>query len=46
MTAELLRAVAVTLREAIMRLGELAATYGVGARKMIEGYAYFMTHAR
>ena len=55
MTPETLRPVAVALREAIVRLhpevnevvrlGDRAASYGVGPRKMIEGYAYIMPHA-
>ena len=55
MTAEPLRPVAVALRDAILRLhpevsevvrlGDRAATYGVGPRKMVEGYAYIMPHA-
>lgn len=55
MTAEALRPVAVALRDAILRLhpeasevvrpGDRAATYGVGPRKMVEGYAYIMPHA-
>ena len=55
MTAEPLRPVAVALRDAIVRLhpevsevvrlGDRAATYGVGPRKMVEGYAYIMPHA-
>ena len=54
MTAEPLRPVAVTIREAIMRLhpevsevvrlGERAATFGVGPKKMSEGYAYILPH--
>lgn len=28
----------------VVRLGDRAATYGVGPRKMIEGYAYLMPH--
>lgn len=54
MTAGPLRPVAVALREAIVRLhpevnevvrlGDRAASYGVGPRKMIEGYAYIMPH--
>lgn len=54
MTPETLRPVAVALREAILslhpevsevvRLGDRAASYGVGPRKMIEGYAYIMPH--
>ena len=56
MTAEPLRPVAVALREAIVRLhpevsevvrlGERAATFGVGPRKMLEGYAYILPHPR
>ena len=56
MTAEPLRPVAVALREAIMRLhpevsevvrlGERAATFGVGPKKMSEGYAYILPHSR
>ena len=56
MTAEPLRPVAVALREAIMRLhpevsqvvrlGERSATFGVGPRKMSEGYAYIPPHPR
>ena len=56
MTAEPLRPVAVTIREAIMRLnpevsevvrlGERAATFGVGPKKMSEGYAYILPHPR
>ena len=55
MTAEPLRPVVVALRDAILRLhpevnevvrlGDRAATYGVGPRKMVEGYAYIMPHA-
>ena len=54
MTPETLRPVVVALREAILslhpevnevvRLGDRAASYGVGPRKMIEGYAYIMPH--
>ena len=50
-----LRPVAVALREIILevhadacevvRLGDRAATYGVGPRKMIDGYAYILPHA-
>ncbi len=56
MTAEPLRPVAVALREAIVRLhpevsevvrlGERAATFGVGPKKMSEGYAYILPHPR
>lgn len=55
MTPEPLRPVAVALRDIILhlhpdvdeavRLGDRAASYGVGPRKMIEGYAYIMPHA-
>ena len=30
----------------VVRPGERAATYGVGPRKMIDGYAYILPHAR
>lgn len=30
----------------VVRLGERAATYGVGPRKMIDGYAYILPYAR
>lgn len=56
MTEEPLRPVLAALRELIfeehpaacevVRLGDRAATYGVGPRKMIDGYAYLMPHAR
>ena len=29
----------------VVRLGDRAATYGVGPRKMIDGYAYILPHA-
>ena len=55
MTPEPLRPVAEALREAVVRLhpdvtevvrlGDRAATYGVGPRKMLDGYAYVMPHA-
>ena len=55
MTPEPLRPVAFALREAVLRLhpevtevvrlGDRAATYGVGLRKMLDGYAYVMPHA-
>ncbi|MDE2816113.1 MAG: DUF1801 domain-containing protein [Chloroflexota bacterium] len=54
MTEEPLRAVAAALREVIrgvdpnacevVRLGDRAATYGVGPRKMKDGYAYILPH--
>lgn len=53
-TEEPLRAVAAALREVVLeidphmcevvRLGDRAATYGVGPRKMIDGYAYILPH--
>ena len=56
MASEPLRPVALALREAIVRLhpkvsevvrlGERAATYGLGPRKNTEGYAYIMPHAK
>ena len=55
LTEEPLRPVAVALRRIILgvhadacevvRLGDRAATYGVGPRKMIDGYAYILPHA-
>ena len=55
LTEESLRPVAVTLRRIILevhadacevvRLGDRAATYGVGPRKMIDGYAYILPHS-
>ena len=54
MTTESLRPVAAALREVIfevdpnacevVRLGDRAATYGVGPRKMKDGYAYILPH--
>ena len=53
---EAVRPVAVALRKAVfaahpeacetVRLGDHAATYGLGPRKMLDGYAYVMPHAR
>ena len=53
-TPEALRPIVNTLREIIfqinptvcevVRLGDRAATYGVGPRKMIDGYAYILPH--
>ncbi len=53
-TAEDLQPIVRALREAIfdvhpeacevVRLGDRAATYGVGPRKMIDGYAYILPH--
>ena len=55
-TKESLRPVAIALRELVLeiepsacevvRLGDRAATYGVGPRKMIDGYAYILPHGR
>lgn len=54
LTEEPLRPVTVALRKIILevhadacevvRLGDRAATYGVGPRKMIDGYAYILPH--
>ena len=56
MTPEPLRAVVEALRAAALaacadahesvRLGDRAATYGLGPRKMLDGYAYVMPQAR
>ena len=53
---ESLRPVVTALREVIVevdpntcevvRLGDRAATYGVGPRKMLDGYAYILPHKR
>lgn len=55
-TEEPLRPVATALREAVfevdpdtcevVRLGDRAATYGVGLRKMLDGYAYILPYKR
>ena len=55
LTEEPLRAIVSALKETILevhldacevvRLGDRAATYGVGPRKMIDGYAYILPHA-
>ena len=55
-TEEGLRPIVTALREVILevdpdscevvRLGDRAATYGVGPRKMIDGYAYILPHKR
>ena len=55
-TEESLRPVVTALREVIfevdrdtcevVRLGDRAATYGVGPRKMLDGYAYILPHKR
>ena len=56
MASEPLRPVALALREAILRLhpevsevvrlGERAATYGLGPKKNTKGYAYIMPYAK
>ncbi len=53
-TAESLQPIVMALREIVydidpnvceeVRLGDRAASYGVGPRKMIDGYAYIMPH--
>lgn len=55
LTAEPLRPVVSDLRQMVLevqadacevvRLGDRAATYGVGPRKMIDGYAYILPHS-
>ncbi len=55
LTEEPLRPVVSALREMVLevhadacevvRLGDRAATYGVGPRKMIDGYAYILPHS-
>ena len=55
LTKEPLRPVISALREMVLdvhpdscevvRLGDRAATYGVGPRKMIDGYAYILPHS-
>ena len=56
MTPEAFRPIVGALREVIyqidpnvcevVRLGDRAATYGLGPRKMIDGYAYILPHKR
>ena len=56
MTEEPLRPVVTALREVVLevdpdtcevvRLGDRAATYGVGPRKMLDGYAYILPYKR
>ena len=56
LTAESLRPIVKALRELVLevdpnaseavRLGDRAATYGVGPRKVIDGYAYVLPHGR
>ena len=56
MTEESLRPVVTALREVVfevdpdtcevVRLGDRAATYGVGPRKMLDGYAYTLPYKR
>ena len=55
-TEETLRPIVTSLREVIVavdpdtcevvRLGDRAATYGVGPRKMLDGYAYILPYKR
>ena len=55
-TEEPLRPIAAALRRAVLevdpgstevvRLGDRAATYGLGPRKMIDGYAFILPHKR
>ena len=55
-TEESLRPIAKALRDTVfeidtnacevVRLGDRAATYGVGPRKMIDGYVYILPHKR
>ena len=55
-TEEALRPVVAALQEVVfevdpdtcevVRLGDRAATYGVGPRKMLDGYAYILPHKR
>ncbi len=55
MTPEALRPVTIRLRELLLsvdpdacitiRLGDRAATFGIGPRKMSEGYCYILPHA-
>jgi hypothetical protein len=55
-TEEALRPIAIRLREIILnldpdacevvRLGERASTFGVGPKKMSEGYAYILPHKK
>ena len=56
LTEETVRPVAIALRETVfqvdqnacevVRLGDRAATYGVGPRKMLDGYAYILPHKK
>ena len=55
-TEEAVRPIAIALRETVfkvdqnacevVRLGDRAATYGVGPRKMLDGYAYILPYKR
>ncbi|MYJ55869.1 MAG: DUF1801 domain-containing protein [Rhodothermaceae bacterium] len=55
-TAETVRPIAIALRETVfkvdqnacevVRLGDRAATYGVGPRKMLDGYVYILPYKR
>ncbi len=56
LSEETIRPIVVALRETVfqvdqnacevVRLGARAATYGVGPRKMIDGYAYILPHKK
>ncbi|MYH61929.1 MAG: DUF1801 domain-containing protein [Caldilineaceae bacterium SB0675_bin_29] len=56
LSEETIRPIVAALREAVfqvdqnacevVRLGDRAATYGVGPRKMIDGYAYILPHKK
>ena len=56
LSEETIRPIVVALRETVfqvdqnacevVRLGDRAATYGVGPRKMIDGYAYILPHKK
>ena len=56
LSEETVRPIAIALRKTVfqvdqnacevVRLGDRAATYGVGPRKMIDGYAYILPHKK
>ncbi len=56
LSEETIRPIVAALREAVfqvdqnacevVRLGDRAATYGVGPRKMLDGYAYILPHKK
>ncbi len=56
LSEETIRPIVVALRETVfqvdqsacevVRLGDRAATYGVGPRKMLDGYAYILPHKK